>query len=216
MPGGVPGVLGRNVAGPQRPARQRGRRRPTVSAGRSDTRVTGTRSKPLDIENRSQKRTATGGQCATTRSEEPRGDFRGNGPHNDESARIAMMHARSCGQVIAGPLPDRPRRRRRYLNLAMTYEEMDYSVPSRLAQAQEDFHLPAMSRKIYHLFNLEMRQPRIRTDWAHLLGFTVPALAASNWKSLARVGPTHRCLLGVASAREVDRSPSRLPHKALI
>ncbi len=76
-----------NFAGPQRPARQRGRRRPTVSAGRSDTRVTGTRSKPLDIENRSQKRTATGGQCAATRGEEHCGDFRRDGPHNDEISR---------------------------------------------------------------------------------------------------------------------------------
>src|SRR4051794_23986858 len=50
----------------------------------SDTRVTGTRSKPLDIENRSQKRKATGGQHAARRGEERRGDFRRNGPHNDE------------------------------------------------------------------------------------------------------------------------------------
>ena len=49
-----------------------------------------------------------------------------------------------------------------------------------------------MSRKVYHVFNLEMGQLRIRTDWAHLLGVTVPALAASNRKSLAQSARRHR------------------------
>ena len=40
-----------------------------------------------------------------------------------------------------------------------------YGVPSRLAQAQEDCNLPAIPRKIYHLFNLETGKPLIRTDW---------------------------------------------------
>jgi hypothetical protein len=59
----------------------------TVSAGRSNTRVTDTRARTDAIESHSQMRSATGGQREAAPGAEPRGDCRGD-PHNDESAMV--------------------------------------------------------------------------------------------------------------------------------
>src|SRR5262245_15787715 len=68
-------------------------RRSNVSVGRYHTRVTGTRTRPHDIAGRSQQPSATGGHRAAASGGSPRGDWRRDDPHIDESAPGAAMRA---------------------------------------------------------------------------------------------------------------------------
>jgi hypothetical protein len=75
-----------------------------LGAGRNHARVAGTRVPAHDIESHSEMRSARGGHRAAAPGGEPGGNWRREGPHNDESVLGAVMRAWSGYQVVAGPM----------------------------------------------------------------------------------------------------------------
>jgi hypothetical protein len=70
--------------------RQANDRKLRVSAGRNDTRLTGTRSRPDEIESHSQMRSATGSHRAAASGGEPRGDWSRERPLKGETAQLEV------------------------------------------------------------------------------------------------------------------------------